>query len=206
MIDTLEDIKEIILKKKEILIGVLIVLVLGLLFGSIYITILNNNDKKEIMENVTLYFNSFKNISFQDKLNIFKESFLKNVIYFLIMWVLGISMIGFPIILIMIFYRSFLFGFSIASIFIRYKLSSIYKIIIYIFPGRILLFILSIFLAVFSINISNKLIKSCFKKKSFNFNTFGGKYFLLLLICIILCSVTSLIDAFIMPLFYRIKI
>lgn len=206
MIDTLEDIKEIILKKKEILIGVLIVLVLGLLFGSIYITILNNNDKKEIMENVTLYFNSFKNISFQDKLNIFKESFLKNVIYFLIMWVLGISMIGFPIILIMIFYRSFLFGFSIASIFIRYKLSSFYKIIIYIFPGRILLFILSIFLAVFSINISNKLIKSCFKKKNFNFNTFGGKYFLLLLICIILCSVTSLIDAFVMPFFYRIKI
>ena len=80
MLDTLEDIKEIILKKKVILIGVFIVLVLGLLFGSIYITILSNNDKKDLLENVSLYFNNYKSISFQDKLNIFKESFIKNII------------------------------------------------------------------------------------------------------------------------------
>lgn len=206
MIDTLEDIKDIILKKKEILIGVGIVLVLGLLFGSIYITILNNSDKKELINNVTMYFDSYKTFTFQDKINIFKESFLKNIIYFIFLWALGVSMIGFPIILIMIFYKSFLLGFSIASIFVKYKLSGLYKIIVYIFPGRIILLILSIVIAAFSINLSNKLIKSCIKKKSFNFNAYAGKYFLLLLISIIICTITSLIDAFIIPFFYNIKI
>lgn len=206
MIDTLEDIKEFIFKKKIILIGVLIILVLGLLFGSIYITILSNNDKKELLENVGLYFNNYKSITFQDKLNIFRESFIKNIIYFIFIWILGISIIGFPIVLTMIFYKSFLFGFSISSIFAKYKVGGLYKILIYIFPSRIIILVLSIFLAIFSINLSNKLVNSCIKKKSFNFNAYMGKYFLLLLICILVCTITSLIDAFIVPFFYNIKI
>lgn len=206
MLDTLEDIKEIILKKKVIIAGVLIVLVLGLLFGSIYITILSNEDKKELLNNVGLYFDSYKSISFQEKLNIFKESFLKNIVFFLFIWLLGISMIGFPIILIMIFYKSFLLGFSISSIFAKYKITGLYKIIIYMFPGKILVLVLSLILAVYSINISNRLVSSCIKKKSFNFNAYMGKYFLLLLICILMCVIVSLIDAFIIPIFYNIKI
>ena len=204
MIDTLENIKEIVLKKKVV--GVLIVLFLGLLFGSIYITILSNDDKKELLENVSLYFDSFKNISFQDKLNIFKESFVKNILYFLIIWCLGISVIGFPIILIMIFYKSFLLGFSIASIFADYKLSGLYKIFIYIFPGKIFILILSLILGVYAINLSNRVVDSCIKKKNLNFNAYMGKYFLLLLICIIVCVISSLIDAFIVPFFFNIKI
>ena len=206
MLDTLDNIKEIVLKKKIIIIGVGIVLVLGLLFGSIYITILNNNDKKELLNNVSIYFDDFKNITFQDKLNIFKESFIKNIIYFLLIWLLGISIIGFPIILIMIFYKSFLLGFSISSIFAKYKVGGLYKILIYILPSKIILIILTIFLAIFSINLSNKLINSCIKKKTFNFNAYMGKYFLLLIICILACVITSLIDAFIMPFFYKLKL
>ena len=206
MIDTLENIKEIILKKKIILVGVGIVLFLGLLFGSIYITILNNTDKKELLNNVEIYFNNIKNISFHDKLNIFKESFVKNIIYFLLIWILGISIIGFLIILFMIFYKSFILGFSISSIFAKYKVGGLYKIIVYIFPSKIILLLLGVFLAVFSINLSNKLLNSCIKKKSFNFNAYMGKYFLFLLICILACIITSLIDTFITPLLLNIKL
>jgi len=206
MIDTLEDIKELVLKKKVIIVGVLIVFVLGLLFGSIYVTILSNNDKKELLNNISIYFDSMKNISFHDKLNIFKDCFIKNIIYVLFLWLLGISIIGFPIILIMIFYKSFLVGFSISSIFAKYKLLGLYKIIIYIFPSKIILLALSLFLAVYSINISNRLVNSCLRKKSFNFNAYMGKYFLILLISIIIVVITSLFEAFLTPLLYNIKI
>lgn len=206
MIDTLEDIKELVLKKKVIIVGVLIVFVLGLLFGSIYVTILSNNDKKELLNNIGIYFDSMKNISFHDKLIIFKDCFIKNIIYVLFLWLLGISIIGFPIILIMIFYKSFLIGFSISSIFAKYKLLGLYKIIIYIFPSKIILLALSLFLAVYSINISNRLVNSCLRKKSFNFNAYMGKYFLILLISIIIVVITSLFEAFLTPLFYNIKI
>lgn len=206
MLDTIDNIKDIILKKKVLIVGVGVVLVLGLLFGSIYITILNNNDKKELLLNITNYFNSFKEIDMQDKLNIFKESLIKNILFFILIWVLGISVVGFPIILIMIFYKSFLLGFSISSIFAKYKLGGLYKILVYIFPSKIILLVLSLILAVFSINLSNRLVNSCIKKKTFNFNAYMGKYFLLLLICILASVITSLIDAFIMPLFFNIKI
>ena len=206
MIDTLEDIKELILKKKTIILAVLMIFVLGLLFGSIYITILSNEDKKELLNNVNIYFDSMKNISFQDKLNIFKECFIKNIIYVLFIWLLGISIIGFPIILIMIFYKSFLLGFSISSIFAKYKLLGLYKIIIYIFPSKILLLILSLILAVYSINISNRVVSCCLKKKTLNFNSYMGKYFLMLLISIIIVVIISLFESFITPLFYNIKI
>ena len=48
--------------KKVIFISVILLLVLGLLFGSLYITIISNEDKKYINDSVYNYFNSCKMI------------------------------------------------------------------------------------------------------------------------------------------------
>lgn len=204
MKDIIRNIKIALLNKKIILIIMFIVLVLGLLFGSIYITILDNKTKEELMNNVSMYFNSYKDYTFSNKLSIFKDTFIKDLVYFLLLWSSGISIIGMPIIFIMNFYKSFILGFSIGSIFAKYKLLGLFKILVYIFPCKLLILILSLIMGSYGVNLSFKLISYCFRKKSLNFNMFMGKYLFIFLISILVCIIDSLIEAFINPLIYNI--
>lgn len=199
-----EQLKKKIFNKKIVLVIVFITFLLGLLFGSIYITILDNNNKKEIIISVKNYFNNFNNFTFSNKLDMFKTSFINNLIYFISIWALGISIIGLPVIIIMIFLKSFQTGFSIASIFSVYKFKGLLGIIIYIFPSNIILLLYALFLGAYSINLSINLFSHSFKKKSFNFNFYMGKYLLLLFISILLSIFSSFFDSFISPYLFKI--
>ena len=201
-----EKIKHEIYSKKIVILIVLTAFLLGLLFGSIYITVLDNENKKEIITSVKNYFYSFNKITFSSKLEIFKNSLFKNMLYFIGMWALGLSIIGIPIIIIMVFIRSFMLGFSVSGIIVSYKMKGLLGLIMYIIPSNIIMLCLSIFLGIYTINLSIKLGTNAFGKKTLNFGTFMGRYFFILLVIILLCIITSLFDAFISPSLFKLFI
>ena len=196
------NLRRIFSKKNKIFYVILFIFIIGLISGSLYITMLNNKDKLYILGKITNYYSNYSKITLDDKLLIFKNSLINNILYIIIIWILGISVIGIPIVLILIFFKSFVLGFSISSIYAKYKLSSFLKIMLYLFPSNIIILIYTLFLSTFSILLSINLINSAFYKKSFNFGSFMGKYLFILLIGIIISIISSLIDAFIMPLLY----
>ena len=184
--------------KNKIILVVVIIFLIGLIFGSFYITILNTNEKTLIIKKVTNFFSNNK-ITFSNKILLFKNSLVSNLIYFFCLWFLGISVIGVPLILIMIFFKGFVTGFSIGSIFACYKLKGIIGILLYIFPNIIVLSVFSIFLGTYSLNLSINLLNYAFKKKTLNFGSFMGKYFFIALITILLCILCAAFDGFINP-------
>lgn len=186
-------------KKNSILIVISIIFILGIIFGSIYISILDNTDKKVILDNISNYFNSLNKISIENKIDIFKDSLLSNLLYYVGMWVLGISSVGLPIIIIMVFLKAFTISFSISSIFAKYKLKGIIGALLYIFPSKIITIIFTILLAAYSITISIKLIQSAFTRKTINFKSFMGRYLFLLVLSILVGIITALLDAFVCP-------
>lgn len=190
-------------KRNNLILLVLIVFVIGLVFGSIYITIISNDQKMLALKKVTLFFNEMPKLTFDDKLDIFKNSFYSNILYVVSMWLLGISIIGIPIIFIMVFFRSFILGFSVSNIFAKYGIKGITKVLIYLFPTNIIMTIFIIFLSSYSISISTQLFLSSFKKQTINFKTFMGKYFFILVIGILISILSSLYDAFISPIIYN---
>lgn len=190
-------------KKNNILILISVVFILGLIFGSIYITILQVEEKTTILNQVNNYFTTVST-SFENKIDIFKNSLISNLTYIIIMWLLGISVIGMPIVFIMTFFKSFILGFSISSIFAKYGFKGIVGVLVYIFPSNIALSIFILFLSTYSIIISLKLANSAFTKKTINFKTFMGKYFFVLVIGILICILCSLFDGFISPYITRL--
>lgn len=204
MLDIIDDIKELFYKKKTIIISLVIIIVLGLLFGSIYVTILSDNDKISLLNNTENYFNSFREITTSNKINIFKDLLIKNIFYFTLLWAFGISIVGVPFTYLMIFYKSFMLGFSISSIFAKYKIDGLFKIFIYIFPSKLLILILSVIIGVFGIDLSIRILTHYFKKKSLNFSVYSGKYFLLFLFAILISIVTSLLEAFLSPILFNL--
>lgn len=189
-------------KKNNLIILVLIVFIIGLIFGSIYITILSHDQKTTVLNQVTSYFKSASKMSFQDKIEIFKNSLYSNLIYTIVMWLLGISIIGLPIIFIMIFFKSFILGFSVSSIFAKYGIKGLLKVILYILPTNIVMTIFIVFLASYSILVSIKIFLAVFKKQTINFKTFMGKYLFILVLAVLLSILCSLYDAFINPILF----
>ena len=189
-------------KRNSILLLIIILFIIGIIFGSIYITILNNDQKLNVLKKVGEYYKSFNKMTFDGKIDIFKNSLYSNFIYIISIWILGISVIGLPIIFIMTFFKSFIFGFSISSIFAKYKLKGLLKVFLYLFPCNIILILYVILLACYSVSVSIKVFKGAIFKQNINFKTFMGKYFLLLLIGILISVLSSLYFAFIEPMFY----
>lgn len=203
MREIVAEFKKIIKRNKRIVLIICFIFLVGLICGSLYITILKNNDKIYILDKINNFLLSNKKINLDDKMLIFRKSFCNNIIYFFSMWFLGISIVGIPIILIMIFFKSFVLGFSISSIYAKYKLKSLLCILIYLFPSNFLILIFSLFLAAYSSILSINLFINAFTKKTVNFGAFMGKYFFLLLLSILLSVFVSICDAFLSPILYN---
>lgn len=185
-------------KKNNILILVSIVFILGLIFGSIYITILGSKEKTTILNEVNNYFLT-TDYSFEDKIDIFKNTLISNLTYIGSMWILGLSVIGIPIVFIMTFFKSFILGFSVSSIFAKYGFKGIVGVLTFIFPSSIVISIFTLFLSTYSIIISLKIANGAFTKKTINFKTFMGRYFFILVIGVLIAILCSLFDGFLSP-------
>ena len=199
-----DEIKVKVYKKKIIVMSLLIIFIIGIIFGSIYISILDNHNKKLVIDSVKNYIYSFNKIDFSSRLEIFKNSLFKNLSFFISIWLLGILIIGLPVIVIMIFTKAFVTGFSISSLFAVYKFKGLLGILFYIFPSNIIFILYALFLGAYSIDISIKLFKHAFKKQNFNFNYYMNKYIFLLLISILLSVILALFDAFLSPVLFKL--
>lgn len=186
-------------KKNNFLVLILGIFILGLIFGSIYITILGKSEKALIINSVGNYFNEIKGVSFDSSINVFKNSLISNLLYNISMWLLGLSAIGLPVIIIMVFFKSFVLSFSVSSIIAKYGFKGILGALLYIFPSPLITGIFSIILGTYSMIISVKLIRSAFTKQTINFKSFMGKYFFILLISVLVSVLCALIDAFASP-------
>ena len=195
--------KKEISKRNNILVLILVIFIIGLIFGSIYITILSNDQKLLIMNKVSNFFKTIPKIKFEDKIDIFKNSLYSNLLCVSSIWILGISIIGIPMVFVIMFFKSFILSFSISSIFAKYGFKGIVKVLIYLFPSNIIFTIFILFLSTYSIIISSNIFLSAFKKETINFKLFMGKYLFLLVIGVLISILCALYDAFINPFIYQ---
>ena len=186
-----------LLKTQKLLIKINILSLISIILGILYIAIISKSNKELINTTLNSFFTQIdkNNINYTSS---FINSFLSYTLSGLFIWILGISVIGIPIILIFLFYKSFILGFSISSLIYFYKLKGIIAAIIYIIP---LLFSLLVFiiLSFFSIRFSKKLIKVIFYKQDYTFRSLTRKYFKVLLIGEICLMACSLIETFLIP-------
>ena len=101
---------------------------------------------------------SFKSLDKLDYKSAFINCLTSNTIYIVLIWLLGISILGIPIIIIILILKSFTIGFTISSILYFYKFKGLIIAIIYIIPLLINLFAiiyLSYYAIMFSKNFFN---------------------------------------------------
>lgn len=185
--------------KKNFFLFLLIFIAISIILGIIFYIYLNSKDKALIKENIKDYFIIKDSYNY---LKILKENLLENTKSIFIIWILGISIIGIILILFILFTEFFSIGFTITSIIDTYKSKSIFAIISYLFPEKIVFALLILILSFLSLNFSYKVIKLITSKEK-NIEDEFKKYIKILIVFILLGIILSIIKTFITP--YMIK-
>ena len=189
--------------KKMILI-VTILFLIGFIAGTLFITIIAKGDHEYIKEYMNNYVNNIKNNNL-NYLTCFKDSVISNMLLFVFIFLLGISVIGIPLIIFIYFFKCFIFGFTISSFILTFKIKGILFTIIYLIPNLLILILLSL-LSIYAVKVSMYLIYSIFNKLEINFKDIMNHYFKILIFSIVGIIIYSLLETFIIPYFISIFI
>lgn len=129
----MDKLKNRMKSSKKFTIFLVVLLLVGVIAGTLFITILSSSDKSLIKE----YLNSYISDIGKNKINylpLFCNSFLKEILISGAIWLLGISIVGIPAILFLFFKEAFTLGFSIGSMLFVYKGKGLLYAFFYIFP------------------------------------------------------------------------
>ena len=190
------------IKKKYLFLAIIVLI--GIAVGILFSNILSNLDSKLVTTKITTYFNNLKNEIKIDYLKNLITSLKNNFIYLTIIWILGVSIIGLLLNNFILFFKSFILGFSIGSIINIYLFRGLVLSILYVFPAHLLNILVLLIMTYYANNISLKIFNVLFRKKDYQFTFILKKYFKTYLILLIALIFSSIIETFVMPFFIKL--
>ena len=185
-------------RNHKILYFLLGLFIIGIGFGALLTVMMKAEDQTLVADYLNQFFTQLKG----NDLNYgsaFIQSILSNVLFILGIWLLGISVIGIPIMIFMYFSKAFILGFTIASMIQNFSWKGIVLALFYTFPHQILGMIVYTILMIYAMTLSMTLIKAFMQKKTIDFKKVINKYLFILGICFIGALFMSLSEVFLMP-------
>lgn len=198
----MDKLKEKAKTNKRIILFLSGISLIGLIFGSIFITIISKTDQNLVQSYIENFINNIQNgkLNYVDAI---KNTLVSHLSFSSVIWILGISIIGIPIVLFLYFTKSFMIGFSIASFILKYKFKGVLYAVIYIFPHHLINLIVFTLLTIYSIKFSYYLLNSIIKKKTIHLKSLMNPYLSVLVIVVVTLLITSLYETFAVPYFLK---
>ena len=196
----------LILPNKKVNLFVIFIVILGIISGSLFLMVLNDNDKSEVINEISTFMTNI-NTNNINNLNSFKNSLIEGMILIILSWILGMSIIGVIFNIFFIYMKSFTIGFSISSFILVYKYKGILSSLVYTIPSQLINILIILIIGVYTLLFSKYLFKMIFlKDKTVNLGKFFKKYVLVFGICIILCVISALCEAYLLPSLLKVMI
>lgn len=196
----------LILPNKKVNLFVIFIVILGIISGSLFLMVLNENDKSEVINEISTFMTNI-NTNNINNLNSFKNSLIEGMILIILSWILGMSIIGVIFNIFFIYMKSFTIGFSISSFILVYKYKGILSSLVYTVPSQLINILIILILGVYTLLFSKYLFKMIFlKDKTVNLGKFFKKYVLVFGICILLCLISALCEAYLLPSLLKVMI
>ena len=153
----------IIIPDKKVNTFIMFIIILGIISGSLFLVVLKDTDHNLVIEKINTNTNNINNIE------AFKNAFVENIIFVILIWILGMSIIGIILNIFIIYLKGFIIGFSLSSFFLVYKYKGLLAALIYAFPTSIINILVCLLLGVYSVLFTINLWKIIFlKEKNYN--------------------------------------
>ncbi|MFK4997718.1 stage II sporulation protein M [Bacillus sp. N9] len=133
---------------------------------------------------------------------------MHNVKFTGFMWILGISIIGFPLILILVFIKGIIVGFSVGFLVSQMGWNGLLLSFVSLLPQNLLIIPVIMFIGVCSIGFSMKLIRKIFMRQSFSIQLAPAfaSYVIVYVAAVALITVAASIEAYISPVLMKTMI
>lgn len=176
----------------------------GIFSGAITIKVLNQEQKKQIIDFLDSFFKILKEEPI-DNIVIFKQSLVNNFKTVIMIWLLGVTVIGAPIIIVILIVRGFVIGFTVGFLIKElafdgfiFTLTTIFPQNIFIIPGILIISVISICFSVETVKRRRKkMIQTSFVKEFVN-------YTVIVLLISLIIILGSAVEAFVTPVFINL--
>jgi stage II sporulation protein M len=188
----------------QLYIFIVILLFVGIIFGAIIVNSLGFVQKEELFFYLERFFGQVTN----DKIANSKEMFLVTYFNYLktigFMWVLGISIIGMPIIIIFLFLKGIMVGFTVGFLVNQFGIEGFLISLSTIMPQNLIVLPAFILITVLGTNISLQMLRNQFTvRKQGNFGQNLLKYVFSFILVAIILTIPAVYEAFVSPVLMK---
>lgn len=187
-------IEHVVNNRKEYTIIVLL-FIIGIFLGVFFVNNMQESSKEEIQSYINNFIEKMKNLQNIDNMSLLKNSITQNIVFAVLIWFFGTTVIGLPIVFGLILYRGFCLGYTVSSFI---AILGIGKGIVFIFASLLFQSLLSI-PAILGLAVSGfKLYKSIIRDKAKeNIKLEIARHTIFSIIMIATLLVASIIEIFI---------
>ncbi|MEI5907113.1 stage II sporulation protein M [Bacillus spongiae] len=174
---------------------------MGVIFGAIVVNSLSFTQKEDLDFYLSQFFGQMADGEVAASEDLFRQSFFHNLKYIGLLWVLGISIIGLPLIFIFLFMKGMVIGFSIGFLVDQMEWHGFLLSFVSVLPQNLIIIPVFIVIAVLAVGITMQLIRKLFTQRTTNIQILPlfSKYILAFVIAIIVISVAAGIEAYLSP-------
>lgn len=179
---------------------VVILFLMGVIFGAIVVNSMGATQKQDLFTYLSPFFADVSSGKIMVSNRLFLQSFFQNSKFIGLMWVLGISIIGLPIILILLFIKGIVVGFTVGFLVNQMRWKGFMLAFVSILPQNLIIIPIYMIMAVLSMSFSLIMIKNQFMKKYGQpISPLFKRYMFALIISMIFISAASGVEAFLSP-------
>lgn len=175
----------------------------GVFAGSYVVKNLNSQQEIELLNYLDMFLNGLRDLDLQPSL-IVQHAVLNNLKVILCIWFLGLTVIGVPLVLMIIWARGFVLGFTIGFLVQQKAFQGILISVLAIFPPSIITLPAMIVGAAFAISFSSLLVKGRSKFESSSLLGQFVAYCTIMFLIMVVSAAGGLVEAYVSPTFIRL--
>lgn len=179
---------------------IIVLFLMGVIFGAIVVNSLSLSQKEDLYYYLSQFFSQVSNGKVADSKDLFIQSFSHNSKFIGLMWLLGISIIGLPVILILLFIKGMVVGFTVGFLVNQMGWDGFLLSFVSVLPQNIIIIPIFIISATLSVSFSFKMIRQQFiKKLGEPILPLFGRYMFLFIIALLFLVIAAGMEAYISP-------
>ncbi|MDQ0219065.1 stage II sporulation protein M [Peribacillus cavernae] len=177
-----------------------VLFLMGVIFGAILVNSLSFTQKEDLFYYLSQFFGQVSQGKIISDHDMFTQSVAHNVKYIGLIWILGISIIGLPVILILLFLKGMVVGFTVGFLVNQMGWNGFLLSFVSILPQNIFIVPIFIVIAALSVSLSMKMIRRVFLKQDREpLKPIISRYIFSLALSIVFLAAAGAIEAYISP-------
>ncbi|WP_347549771.1 stage II sporulation protein M [Pseudalkalibacillus hwajinpoensis] len=142
-----------------------VLFLMGIVFGAVIVNSLSLTQKEDLAEYLSRFFGQVSEGQFATASEMFQQSFTHYARYVGLMWLLGLTIIGLPIVLIMLFLKGVVVGFTVGFLVNQMSWKGFLLAFVSVFPQNILAVPAVIVVGTASLTFSLRLMRQLLMKR-----------------------------------------